>query len=163
MRQKSKTVWTNLAGFFSLLLLVSACNNIAVYDKTKDVGNGWTASEKVSFLVDIQDSLAPFDFYINVRNSIDYDFSNLFFFIKTVFPDGRYAVDTVNVWLADPKGNWLGSGIGKYRDNKILFKKHGRFPMKGTYRFEFEQAMREVKLDGITSIGIRIENSELKE
>lgn len=134
-----------------------------IYDKTKEVGDGWTATEKVSYIVDIKDSLSPFNFYINVRNSIDYNYSNLFFFIKTTFPDGRFARDTVNVWLADPKGNWLGSGIGKYRDNKILFKQHGRFPMNGRYRFEFEQAMREKQLNGITSIGIRIEKSELKE
>ena len=145
------------------MIVISSCNSPVVYDKTKDVGDGWTASEKVSFLVNVTDSLSPFNFYINVRNSTDYNYSNLFFFIKTIFPDGRYAMDTVNLWLADPKGNWLGSGIGKFRDNNILFKKHGRFPMNGEYRFEFEQAMRKVQLKGITSIGIRIEKSKLKE
>jgi len=163
MQNKSKSIWKFAVGFLFTLIIIASCSKPVVYDKTKDVGEGWIATEKVSFLVTVQDSLSPFDFYINIRNSVDYNFSNLFFFVKTIFPDGRYAVDTVNLWLADPKGNWLGSGIGKFRDNTILFKEHGRFPMNGIYRFEFEQAMRELKLDGITSLGIRIEHSDLKE
>ncbi len=158
----SKIIWINFYAFF-LLFLVSSCNNQAYFDKTKDIGNSWKAQEKVSFVVEITDSIKAFDFYINIRNTVDYRYSNVFVFLKTNFPDGRYSIDTINIWLADPQGNWLGKGFGKYRDNSVLFKHDGRFPMKGKYRFEFEQAMREESLVGLSALGIRIEDSRIKE
>ncbi len=161
---RRRLIYNTLGFLLPLLMFLISCNNRVLYDKTKDIGEeGWKAGEKVGFVVDIDDTLSVFDFYINVRNSVDYNYSNFFFFLKTIFPDGRYAVDTVNLWLAKPDGEWLGSGFGKYRDNKILFKRQGRFPMKGKYRFEFDQAMREKILTGIKSLGIRIEYSEIKE
>lgn len=153
-----------LFGTFVLLLLaLSACGGRHYFDQTKDLPQPWKSGEKTSFIVDVNDSITPFDFYINIRNATDYSYSNFFFFLKTYFPDGRYSVDTVNIWLADKDGKWIGKGFGQYRDQAILFRKYGRFPMTGKYRFEMEQAMREEELYGIHSIGINIEYSDTKE
>jgi len=156
---KSKTIMLFLPAVIALQMFFTSCNNRVYYDKVKDVGEQWNASDKVAFTVDVTDTLSPFDFYINIRNSVDYDFSNVFFFLKTTFPDGRFSVDTVNIWLAKPSGEWLGSGFGKFRDNQILFKRHGRSSSVHFMRFEFEQAMRRKTLSGIASVGIRIEYS----
>jgi len=51
----------------------------------------------------------------------------------------------------------VGKGTGKIRDNRILLKEHLRFPSRGDYTFEIEQAMRDISLKGIEDIGIRIE------
>lgn len=139
------------------LVLITACNRPAIYDKVKEVSQPWLSNEKVSFVVDITDSLSPFNFYITVRNHVDYRYANLFLFLETRFPDGRVARDTINLWLADAAGNWLGKGMGEFRDSQILYRKRGRFPMTGRYRFEFEQAMRTPRLEGIKALGIRIE------
>ena len=50
--------------------------------------------------------------------------------------------------------------IVEIKDNQILFRKRGRFPMSGTYNFTFEQAMRDKQLEGIKSVGIRIVKDE---
>ena len=156
MKERNKIgipVWIILTVFFL------SCRNGAIYDKVKEVAQPWPASEKVSFVVDITDSISPFNFYIILRHHTDYSYANLFLFLETKFPDGRRSRDTINLWLADVAGNWLGKGMGEYRDNRILFKKRGRFPMTGTYRFEFEQAMRNENLKGIKALGIRIEKT----
>ena len=94
--------------------------------------------------------------YINVRNTTDYPFSNLYLFIKTIYPDGKVAMDTIQLQLADKSGKWLGKGIGKLRDNQVLLMKDIRFPYTGKYVFEISQAMRVNKLKGIKDIGMRI-------
>jgi gliding motility-associated lipoprotein GldH len=59
--------------------------------------------------------------------------------------------------LADYDGKWLGSGISDVKFNRFLFQKGVRFPQKGRYFFEIEQAMRVKDLKGIVDIGIRLE------
>jgi gliding motility-associated lipoprotein GldH len=133
-----------------------------VFDQNKEVDNHWSPAEKLNFEVDIIDTITSFDFFINIRNSTDYKYSNLYFFIKTTFPNEKISIDTVECFLANTKGKWLGKGFGKHRDQQILFKGNGRFPMSGKYRFQLEQGTRDVELEGIEAIGIRIEKHKKK-
>jgi gliding motility-associated lipoprotein GldH len=140
----------------SLILLVS-CGKDAMYDNTKRIPRGvWDKKEAVRFEVPVTDTVHPYRFYLNVRHSTDYRYSNVYFFINTVFPDGKKARDTVECILAQPDGKWIGKGISGTRDNQILLRVGLRFPMKGTYLFEFEQAMREDTLRGISGVGLRL-------
>jgi gliding motility-associated lipoprotein GldH len=77
--------------------------------------------------------------------------------MRTDFPNGEAARDTMEFVLQDNDGKWKGSGAGTIRDNSILFKQNLRFPLKGEYKFTLEQAMRETDLKGISEIGLRIE------
>ncbi|MBN2745217.1 MAG: gliding motility lipoprotein GldH [Bacteroidales bacterium] len=159
-----QSYWLRKARFFVFLLLLlsteiifTRCTNTTVYDQIKPVEQPWKSTNPILFEVSIEDTISPMNFYLHVRNDIDYRYSNLFLFFQTTFPDKRIAVDTFNIWLAAPDGKWLGKGFGKYRDSDIIFKMKGRFPQKGIYSFKVEQAMRDVELSGIESIGIRIE------
>ena len=138
---------------------MSSCLRETLTDLNQDVGDSWSKDDKVVFEYDVHDSIMPVDFLINVRNTTDYNYSNIYFFIKTVFPNQRISIDTVECFLANMQGEWLGDGIGKYRDNSIVFKRNVRFPMTGHYRMEFEMAMRDTLLDGIDALGIRIERA----
>ncbi len=150
-----KTIIPVLLGF---LLALSSCDSSMVYEKNKEIlKDGWDKSDIAKFNTEIKDNSIPYNFYINIRNTNDYPFSNLFLFVKTLFPDGKFSVDTVECYLADLDGKWLGNASGRLIDNRILFKKNVLFPMKGMYSFEFEQAMRVDKLKGIEDFGIRIE------
>jgi gliding motility-associated lipoprotein GldH len=142
----------------NLVVMMSACNSNAVFDETRPLPQkSWEQNETMIFEVPIRDTLSAYKFYVNVRHSLDYRYSNLYLFIDTHFPDGRYARDTVECRLADPAGKWYGKGITNFRYNQILLRSYLRFPKAGIYRFELEQAMREKELEGIKEIGIRIE------
>ncbi|MCD4665822.1 MAG: gliding motility lipoprotein GldH, partial [Bacteroidales bacterium] len=54
-------------------------------------------------------------------------------------------------------GRWIGKGIGKIKENRILINRGVVFPIDGLYEINLEQAMREAELKGIADIGIRIE------
>lgn len=155
---KIKGIYLSLFLLLGILGLQS-CKKAALYDKNLEINDGnWSIVQKPQFLVSIEDTLQNTDVYINLRNSSCYPYSNIFLFINTTFPNGKQARDTLECILANDKGQWLGDGLGDIWDNRILFKKNVRFPQKGVYTFEFEQAMRLDPLPCISDIGLRLES-----
>jgi len=138
--------------------VLQSCDSKRFFEENKRIEKSvWNNKDKAIFDVLITDILSSYDFSINLRNSGDYQYSNIYLFLKTVFPDGKVARDTIECQLADYDGKWLGSGISNLKFNRFLFQKGVRFPQKGQYVFEVEQAMRVNDLKGISDIGIRIE------
>ena len=138
--------------------ILNSCDSKRFYEENKRIEKRiWNNKEKIKFMVTINDIQQPYSCYINLRNSTNYPYSNIFLFLKTVFPDGKTARDTIECLLADFDGKWRGSGISDLKFNRFLFQKGIRFPQKGQYIFEIEQAMRVPDLKGISDIGIRLE------
>lgn len=159
MKIKTKLLPTGLL----LVWLFPACDPNRIFDDNTAIENRiWNVNKPVVYEVSIDDTLSPCNFYLNVRHAEAYPYSNLFVFLKTQFPNGELARDTVEVILQDKNGKWLGSGLGDIFDNQILFKRGLRFPLKGKYVFTIEQAMRTPDLPMIMEIGLRIEQREVK-
>ena len=145
----------------ALALSLTACDKNRVFEENTPIADhSWDPAQVVRFEVNIEDTVSPHNFFVNVRNGDAYRYSNLYLFINTTFPDGRRSHDTLECILADDRGRWLGEGIGDLYSSQILFKKNVRFPLSGTYTFEFMQGMREDNLPMITDIGMRIEKQE---
>jgi gliding motility-associated lipoprotein GldH len=141
--------------------MLASCDQARVYDNSVTIVNQrWNKDSLVTFHFIIEDTISLHRFYINVRHNTDYPYSNIYFFMNGKFPDGHVTRDTIECLLADPKGNWIGRGSGKIRDNRILLREHLRFPAMGEYAIEIEQAMRDISLKGVEDIGIRIEKEE---
>jgi gliding motility-associated lipoprotein GldH len=145
---------------FIVLIALNSCNSQSFYDHNEETPASWNSDDSLHFYFEVTDTINPYNMYINIRNTTDYEYSNIYFFMQIHFPDGRKAIDTLEVFLADRKGNWLGDGMGKNKDRQVLFRKRGRFPMNGDYRIDIEQAMRTEQLSGIKSVGIRIERTQ---
>lgn len=144
-----------------LCMLMTGCDSRSIYDKFKDTPEGiWDRTQLFKFDVEIEDTAAIYNVFINLRHTGDYKYSNVYMFLNTVFPDKKVSRDTVDCVLADDKGKWMGKGLGDIKDNQFLLKRNVRLRQKGIYTFEFEQAMRVEKLEGIKSVGIRIETAE---
>lgn len=150
--------------FFVTILftvLLSSCNQPVIFDEQVTIENAkWFKGESARFSVEINDSLAANDFYLTVRNTTDYRYSNLYVFLLTRFPNGNLSRDTIECMLADNTGMWLGKGWGSIKENTILLKQNLRFPLPGEYQFLIQQAMRVDTLEGISSVGLRIEKSK---
>ena len=143
------------------VFLFLSCHSKRFYEDNKKIEHGvWNRNEKIRFEVTIPDTLRKYDFFLNVRNDLDYPYANLYFFIDTRSPAGKSSRDTVECQLADYAGKWLGKGIGSVKFNRFLFEKSVRFRVPGKYIFELEQAMRVSDLKGIRDIGLRIETEE---
>lgn len=150
--------------YFLILIAVAtitSCDNNRIFEKNEDIPeSGWEMEDIKKFEVEIKDPSTPANFYVNVRNADGYPYSNLFLFIKTTFPNGKFANDTLECMLADINGKWLGKGIGDIYDNQIPFKRNTRFPMPGIYTFEIQHGMRVKNVPLIMDIGLRIEKAE---
>jgi gliding motility-associated lipoprotein GldH len=148
---------------FVFSLAMFSCDRSGVFEEninTKDYS--WNENEIAKFGVKIADTLLYHNIFINVRNTTDYQNCNLFLFITTKSPAGYSVTDTLECFLADEQGNWLGKGFGFIRDNRIPYKHNVRFPKIGEYKIEIRQAMRTDDLKGIASVGVRIEKSNVK-
>lgn len=144
-----------------MAFLITSCDPGRVYDESLHIaGASWHQDSVCHYAVSIDDSTALNDLYISIRNNTDYQYSNLYLFVTTVFPNGHSTRDTIEFILADKQGKWLGSGSGKIRDNLIMLQKNLRFPLRGEYHFYLQQGMRHERLNGIEDIGMRIERSD---
>ncbi len=151
-----------IISFVSFLALCS-CDRNGVFDENINTkGNLWNKNDIAKFGVNINDTTSYHNIYINVRNTTDYPNSNLYLFVSTTSPAGYSQIDTLECYLADDQGKWLGKGFGYIHDNRIPYKHNIRFPMKGVYNFEIKQAMRIDELKGIASVGVRVEKSIIK-
>ena len=143
------------------MFFFSSCDNSRVFEQNQTIPeSGWASDNSLKFEVDIKDPSTPTNFYINVRHADGYPYSNLFLFIKTTFPNGKFSNDTLECVLADEKGKWLGSGLGDIYDNQIPFKRNVRFPLPGKYLFELQHGMRSSIIPLIMDVGLRIEKAE---
>lgn len=142
----------------AIAALMGACDSKAFYDESRAVDeHGWDMADSVAFDVAVTDTASTFNFLIEVRNSVSYPYANTFFFIRTTFPDGTVAQDTLEYPLADASGRWLGKRTGRYVDTRYYFRRNARFPMQGDYRFAVTHGMRDSAINGLKDIGFRIE------
>jgi gliding motility-associated lipoprotein GldH len=145
--------------FYALIfLLLLSCDKNRVFEKNVKIpGNAWQKSNIIHFNVNISDTSSSHNVYINLRNRSQYAYSNIFMFITMHAPSGESVRDTFEITLADDRGRWLGRGIGNALSNQVLYLQNVRFPYRGVYVFDIEQAMWDEKLENIIDIGLRIE------
>ena len=144
---------------FSLLVgvLFVACNSDVVYDDSVRVANPmWHADSVARFEIVIKDTTLDYQSGILIRNSGDYAYQNLWLFVTEIAPDSTITCDTIEYYLADNYGRWLGSGIGSLYTNIYYYKEDLHYSQEGVYTYEIRQGMRDEELKGITNIGMQI-------
>ena len=149
---------------FLAFITLCACNSDVLFDKNKSIDkNGWRIGDKISFDVSVKDTVTKYDFAINLRNTTDYPYSNVLFFITTIYPDNSVSRrDTVECYVANLDGSWKGKGSSKLKDNRFWFARSVQFSQSGEYTFEIEQATRDTVLMGLSDVGLHIENRRLR-
>jgi gliding motility-associated lipoprotein GldH len=147
--------------FGILLFAVSiffSCDNSRVYDEYKQVARSqWHKDSLFVFEISVNDTLLHYDLYVNVRNEVNYPYSNLWLFIEILQPDGVAVKDTFEISLADPSGKWRGKGLSGIRSLRTVYRRNVFFPSTGNYFIKIRHGMRPEILKGIHDIGVRIE------
>ena len=117
----------------------------------------WHTDSIVKFNYFIDDSLANYIVKLNIRHSTEYEFQNLFLF---VYDDLKK--DTIEIFLADKRGRWIGKGMGDVREVEITLNKTKKYLSQDQKQFMIEQAMRygekeEIMiLKNIIAVGLNI-------
>ena len=135
-----------------------SCDNSIVFEEYKSFEDQkWNADSIALFNYFITDTTSKNTIKIKLRHTVDYEFQNLFLFIKAE------KIDTVEIQLANKEGRWLGKGVGDIRTVEFVYKNKEVFSKKGDFIIEIEQAMRYgdferiQQLKNIKSIGFSIE------
>jgi len=153
-------------GFFLVLLgLGQSCQSDVAYNKYQNIEQAeWAQDNIVAFELALQDSIQAYNVFINIRNTKDYGFSNLFLITQMTFPDQTRLIDTLEYEMADVNGRFLGSGFSDIKENKLFYKENVRFQQDGIYLLQVKQAMRNRNeipgidpLKGVSDVGISVE------
>jgi len=145
-----------LATFITLLIV--GCTSNDVFFQYKAVNSqGWSKDSLYAFYIPIKDTSATYNIYVNVRNRGEYPYQNLWLFLSKSTPDKVQSKDSIECYLADNRGKWLGTGLGSVLEMPILYQQNVRFSKAGTYRYKIVHGMRDSILTGINDIGMRIE------
>lgn len=138
-----------------------SCNNNVVFDDYKTFSNQeWNMDSLVTFNYTVSDTACENIIKIKLRHTVDYEFQNLFLFVKAE------QVDTIELVLANKEGLWLGTGIGDIREFEFEYKNTQVFANKGERSIVLEQAMRYGStekiqvLNNISAIGLSIEKQD---
>ncbi|HBH50006.1 MAG TPA: gliding motility lipoprotein GldH [Bacteroidales bacterium] len=138
-----------------------SCSDARIFDDVRKFDNNeWNQNNTIEFVVNVPDTLTAYDIYVHIRNDNMYEYSNLWLFIETTSPVGVSMRDTVEFILADDSGHWLGKGLGSVNSLLIPYKLNIRFPNRGIYRFNLQQAMRKETVHGMKDIGLRVQEHQ---
>ncbi|WP_459210356.1 gliding motility lipoprotein GldH [Aquimarina rhabdastrellae] len=155
----------NIFVLFTLLVLLISCDNKQVFDEYKSMPNGWHKDTLAHFSIPQLDTTKTYNVFLNVRNTNEYQYSNLYLITTLEFPKGKVLVDTLQYEMALPDGQWLGEGFTDVKENKLWYKEGVKFNEEGIYKVSIQHAMRKngevdgiQMLEGITDVGFRIEN-----
>lgn len=160
---------SKLFAFSFLLILIFSCDSKTLISMNKELSGVWGKQETIMFNLPELDSLKGYDLFINLRNTNDYKFNNLYLIVAMSFPYGKIVTDTLEYKMAKPDGTWLGNGISGVKENKLWYKENVTFSEKGIYKVSISHAMRNngdvtgVKnLNGIIDVGFSIEEKTFK-
>lgn len=123
--------------------------------------NTWNTDSIVSFELDNIDTTSSHDLYLMVRHTTNFKFQNLFLF--TNFENQQ---DTLELFLSEKSGRWLGKGFGEIKELKIRIKENVNFKENQDQIFSVEQAMRYedleeiINLTEIVAVGLGLYKSE---
>jgi hypothetical protein len=88
-----------------------------VYEKNKKMDEAtWNSTDIVKFNVAIPDTITGYNYYINIRNTTDYGFANLFMFVKMFTPTAKFLWIRLNVILP----TFRDAGLEKVRDESLI-------------------------------------------
>jgi len=145
----------------------SSCDSNTIFDEYQSVSNQWHKDKIMSFNVSSPDTINNYNLYVNLRNTNDYKYSNLFLIIEMNYPNGKAITDTLEYKMTEADGKLLGVGFSDIKENKLWYKGYNKpflFSESGDYKINIQHAMRKngavngvINLEGITDIGFKIE------
>lgn len=153
--------WSLVICLTVLALLFSSCRNDIVYsqfspvsypDGTITSSDKWHMDSAMRYDYTITDAESNYRMLIYVRHTERYPYQNMWLFVG----DSLHQ-DTIEFYLADDRGQWLGDKHHGFIEMPVLLEENYHFPDTGSYYMTIRQGMRDSVLRGITDIGLEIQ------
>lgn len=146
--------------FICISLFFNSCGNTVFYTDAKNITNEiWTWDNTLKYEFELGEEQLKNKLFIDLKHSTNYAFRNIYFFSHLELPNGNVIEDTLQYYIAEKDGKWIGNSIGNTKDISL------HYPIllnqKGKYKFSLSQAMRIDSLIGIKKVALTIEDNEL--
>ena len=139
-----------------LTVLFTSCQKDIVFSQFVSIPSGeWGNEELANFDYTISDKDADYRMLIYVRHTERYPYQNMWLFV-----DNGARRDTIEFYLADDRGQWLGDRHHGFIEMPVLFEQNYHFPDTGMYHMAIQHGMRDSVLRGVMDIGVEIVKSE---
>ena len=143
------------------MCVFTACSDDAFFRRVQPVsGDCWSMGDDISFSVDISDTSAMYDVFVELRSGDAYPWSNIFIFGGISDSVAVLDVDTLKCILSDKFGKPTGKGLSNVKENTIAWKRGYKFPHEGVFSLSLSHGMRNVELPGVSSVGVVIRPAE---
>ena len=137
-------------------LSLSACSDTIVYSRFSSMKSGeWHKDSAVCFDYQIENTKVPYTMILYVRHTERYPYQNMWLFV-----DNAGKTDTIEFYLADDRGRWLGDQHHGFIEMPVLLEDAKQFADTGVYHLSVRQGMREEVLQGISDIGFEVSRNE---
>ena len=143
------------------MFLLACQNNKTQYQYHSFEHEKWNTDSVIIFNFENVDTTSSYDAHLKIRHSVDYQFQNLF-----LFSELDEQKDTLEIFLSEKSGKWLGKGFGDIKEVDVLILKDIRFNNVNKNSFSFEMAMRHnslekiTELEGVVALGISLHRNE---
>ncbi|SUP53899.1 Gliding motility lipoprotein gldH precursor [Weeksella virosa] len=144
---------------FLLVLIFFSCESKHYYQENQDLSAGWAKDSIKEFSFHVKDSV---DIHANLafllRNKTDYAYSNLYLFTTIKDPKGHEMTDTLQYYIANPDGSWIGKGI-QAKEQLLILRENLPLKDTGVYKIQVKQGMRTNILKGLKDISLIVDKT----
>lgn len=135
-----------------LLMLLTSCSTDTVYSQFVPIPSGeWQVDSAMVFDYTIDDAQPDYRMVVYVRHTERYPYQNMWLFI-----DNGARRDTIEFYLADDRGQWLGNRHHGFIEMPVLLEDNYHFPDTGSYHLSIQHGMRDSLLRGVMDVGVEI-------
>jgi len=147
-----------LSGLFSIFIFLTGCGKSYFFSETSEIpAQTWTYANILEFEVSVEDINAKYNLLLDITHAAEFPYQNIYLKFHATDPTGRETVTQVPVDFANKGGIWFGECDDEWCHLEGFLQKSIQFSEAGTYLFKLEQYMRIEALEGIQSVGLKIE------
>ena len=141
-------LWIGLCTAFFL----TNCRRDIVYSQFVSIpSEKWQIDSVAHFEYAITDTDNDYRMLVYVRHTERYPYQNMWLFVG----DSLHR-DTIEFYLADDRGKWLGNKHHGFIEMPVLLEENYHFADTGKYFLTVQHGMRDSILRGVTDIGLEI-------
>lgn len=141
-----------------MTVAMAACHQPTASERSKyfNIGSeGWTYGDTLVWTPLDSAAIDTANLIVALRHANDYPYANIWLECTFYAPeDTTPRIDTINIWLADEYGRWLGTGIGVGR--QITDTALWHTPIDLSKPIGLRHVMRSDCLTGVEQVGIII-------
>ncbi|MBQ7631874.1 MAG: gliding motility lipoprotein GldH [Paludibacteraceae bacterium] len=131
---------------------MSSCRKGIVYSHFQPISSAqWAIDSIARFDYRITDTATSYTVLIYVRHTERYPYQNIWLFVG----DSLHR-DTLNTYLADDRGQWIGDKQHGFIERQIIYQPSRHYADTGSYYLDIQHGMRDSLLRGVTDVGVEV-------